>query len=97
MKNRDPALALAMARKSVGLVPESPHIQNTLGVARYRTGDWKAAIAALTRAEELAPNKYLGFNAFFLAMAHWQLGHKDEARAWYDRAVCLDRQTLAQE
>jgi hypothetical protein len=26
-------------------------------------------------------------NAFFLAMAHWQLGHKTEARQWYDRAV----------
>ena len=24
---------------------------------------------------------------FFLAMAHWKLGNKDEARAWYDRAV----------
>jgi hypothetical protein len=27
------------------------------------------------------------FNWFFLAMAHWQLGHKEEARKWYDRAV----------
>jgi hypothetical protein len=24
---------------------------------------------------------------FFLAMAHWRLGHEDEARKWYDRAV----------
>jgi hypothetical protein len=24
---------------------------------------------------------------FFLAMAHWQLGEKDKARAWYDQAV----------
>jgi hypothetical protein len=24
---------------------------------------------------------------FFLAMTHWQLGAKDKARAWYDRAV----------
>ena len=24
---------------------------------------------------------------FFLAMAHWQLGKKDEARQWYDKAV----------
>ena len=27
------------------------------------------------------------FDWFFLAMAHWQLGHKEEARRWYDRAV----------
>ena len=24
---------------------------------------------------------------FFLAMAHWQLGQKDEARKWHDQAV----------
>ena len=23
----------------------------------------------------------------FLAMAHWQLGNKDEARKWYDQGV----------
>ena len=27
------------------------------------------------------------FDFFFLAMAHWQLGHEDEARTWYDQAV----------
>jgi hypothetical protein len=26
-------------------------------------------------------------NAFFIAMAHWQLGEHGEARKWYDRAV----------
>ena len=24
---------------------------------------------------------------FFLGMAHWQIGDKDDARKWYDRAV----------
>jgi hypothetical protein len=24
---------------------------------------------------------------FFLAMAHWQVGEKEEARRWYDKAV----------
>jgi len=24
---------------------------------------------------------------FFLAMAHWQLGEKQQARDWYDRAI----------
>ena len=24
---------------------------------------------------------------FFLAMAHWQLGNKAEARRWYDQAI----------
>jgi hypothetical protein len=26
-------------------------------------------------------------DGFFLTMAHWQLGHKTEARKWYDQAV----------
>src|SRR5262249_16038942 len=87
VKERDPVLAEAMARKAVGLAPKAAGIQNTLGVACYRNGDWNGAIAALMRSEELEPNKHLGFNALFLAMAHRQLGHKDEAGAWYDRAV----------
>jgi hypothetical protein len=29
----------------------------------------------------------LPFNAFFLAMAHWQLGEKEKARDWYAQAV----------
>ena len=27
------------------------------------------------------------FDWFLLAMSHWQLGDKEEARTWYDRAV----------
>ena len=28
-----------------------------------------------------------GFDWFILAMCHWQLGKKDGARKWYDKAV----------
>jgi uncharacterized protein HemY len=55
-------------------------------VAQYRNGDWKAAIKALTRSMEL----HTGGDStdwFFLAMAHWQLGDKTQARSWYDKAV----------
>jgi tetratricopeptide (TPR) repeat protein len=58
-----------------------------LGVAHYRLGDWRQAIATLKKAEELAPGGYLAQNAFFLSMAHWQLGDKEQARKWYDQAV----------
>ena len=34
----------------------------------------------------LCGNK-LAFNAFFLAMAHWQLADKPQAHSWYDKAV----------
>ena len=46
-----------------------------------------AAISALEKSEELGHGTEFGFNAFFLAMAHWQIGHKEEARRWYEKAV----------
>ncbi|HUQ69688.1 MAG TPA: tetratricopeptide repeat protein, partial [Planctomycetaceae bacterium] len=56
------------------------------GVAHYRAGDWKAAIATLEKAIELRKGGDC-FDWLSLAMAHWQLGNKDEARQWNDRAV----------
>jgi Flp pilus assembly protein TadD len=47
----------------------------------------KPAIKTLEKAEELAPGASLAFNAFFLAMAHWQLGDKEQARKQYAQAV----------
>jgi tetratricopeptide (TPR) repeat protein len=83
---RDPARAVELARKATEKQPVASNWQ-TLGVALYRTGQWKAAIEALEKSEVLAPDENLAFNGLFLAMAHWQLGRRDEARLWYDRAV----------
>ena len=66
---------------------ESGDRQNTLGVAHYRASEWNAAIEALNKSEELWAGKCFSFNGFFLAMAHWQLDHADDARDWYHRAV----------
>jgi uncharacterized protein HemY len=64
---------------------------NTLGVAQYRKGDWKAAVEALMKSAQLR-NGGDSFDFFFLAMAHWELNEEEEARAWYDRAVAwMDR------
>jgi WD40 repeat protein/serine/threonine protein kinase len=84
---RDPRRAVALAKRAVELGPESGRFRNTLGVACYRAGDWEAAIAALEKSMELLAGGAESFNTFFLAMAHWQLGEKEEARRWYDRAV----------
>jgi len=85
---RSPARAVELARRAVQLAPEvgTGGCWNTLGVAHYRTGDWKATLAALEKAMQLS-NGGDGTDWFFLAMAHWQLGGKDEARTWYDKAV----------
>jgi hypothetical protein len=57
-----------------------------LGVAQYRSGDWKAAVEALMKSVQLRQGGD-SFDFFFLAMAHWQLNEKEKARAGYDRAV----------
>jgi WD40 repeat protein/serine/threonine protein kinase/tetratricopeptide (TPR) repeat protein len=79
-------LASEMAKKAVELNPGAGHMWNTLGIAQYRAGKWKDAIAALDKSRELRKGGD-GFDWFFLALAHWQLDSKDEARKWYDQAV----------
>src|SRR5262249_13046799 len=86
-KLRDPRRALQLAKKCVKLVPNVATYWTTLGIAYYRAGDWNAAVAALGMSNDLSGEKELGFNALFLAMTHWQLGNKEEACKWYDRAV----------
>ena len=82
----DSQLALRLAKKAVEQEPQAGGYWNTLGVAHYRVGDWKAAIEALEKSMQLRAG---GDPAdwFFLAMAHWQKGEKDQARQWYDKAV----------
>jgi tetratricopeptide (TPR) repeat protein len=88
---RDPKRAVALARKAVELTPMHGNHWNTLGVAHYRAGDWKAAVTALEKSSELAGGTSFNSSAsssdFFLAMAHWQLGDRQQARTWYDKAV----------
>jgi tetratricopeptide (TPR) repeat protein len=72
--------------KAVELEPKQGISWNTLGVALYRAGDWKAAIEALNKSMELR-NGGDSSDWFFLALAHWQLGKQEEARKWYEKAV----------
>ena len=63
-----------------------PCVRHPLALARYRAGDWQGAIAYLRKSMELRSGGD-SYDWFLLAMAHWQLGEKDEARRWYDKAV----------
>ncbi|HEV3339458.1 MAG TPA: tetratricopeptide repeat protein [Pirellulales bacterium] len=83
---RDPAQAVALAKKAVELQPTDGTGWNTLGVAHYRAGEWKAAVEALTKSMELR-SRGDAFDWYFLAMAHQRLGELDEARRWQRRAV----------
>jgi eukaryotic-like serine/threonine-protein kinase len=87
---RNPGEAVALASKAVKLAPGQGSFWNTLGVAHYRNGEWKRAIAALKKSMQLQQGGN-GTDWFFLAMSHWQLGEKAKARQWYDKAVAWMR------
>jgi len=90
-KLRDPARALRLAKTALDLAPEEGNSWNTLGVAQYRAGDWRAALAALEKSMELRSGGD-AHDWLFLAMARWQLGEKGEARKWYDRGAVWTRE-----
>jgi tetratricopeptide (TPR) repeat protein len=85
-KVRDAARGVELAETAVKLAPDLGNIWNTLGVAHYYAGNYQAAIEALNKSVEL---RHGGDSTdwFFLAMAEWQLGNKDAARKWYDKAI----------
>jgi serine/threonine protein kinase len=83
---RDAQRAVEVAKTVVERAPrEGPYLA-TLGAAHFAAGNYSAAVRALEEAVCL-PNGQTSQALYFLAMAHWQLGEKDAARKWYDRAV----------
>jgi WD40 repeat protein/serine/threonine protein kinase len=72
-------LAVRRAERAAQVLPWDPEIVNTLGVAQYRAGEWKAALATLERAAAMRERPSTA-DLTFLAMAHQRLGDVDAAR-----------------
>lgn len=85
-KSRNPKVAIELAERAVKLSPREVGYWNTLGVARYRRGNWEEAIEALNKSVDLRKGGD-SFDWFFLAMAHGQLGHKDKAQQHFQQTV----------
>ncbi len=83
---RDAPLAVRLAKKAVAARPQAANYRNTLGVAHYRNGEDRVAVAELETSMSLLAGGS-SFDWFFLAMAHWRLGEREQARMWFDRAV----------
>jgi serine/threonine protein kinase/tetratricopeptide (TPR) repeat protein len=83
---RDAPDAVRLAQKATKIRPQSDVAWQCLGWAQYRSAQWQASIEAQERSCALQNGGDEG-QWLYLAMAHWQLGHKDEARKWFDRAA----------
>jgi serine/threonine protein kinase/Tfp pilus assembly protein PilF len=85
--------AAECAAKAVETDPKASMGWTALGVARYREHQWQEARIALEKSLQLATDSSQwwrwadAINWYVLAMTHWQLGQKDQARTCYDRAV----------
>jgi tetratricopeptide (TPR) repeat protein len=83
---RDPARAVRHAERALDLRPETGVFWTCLGIAQFRAGQWQAAAEACEKALRLRPDCD-GFEWFFLAMAQWRLGQKEQARQSYASGV----------
>jgi eukaryotic-like serine/threonine-protein kinase len=84
-KFRDSSRAVELGTEAVRRAPKDGNCWITLGVAQYRAGNWKPARESLEKAMPLR-NGGNCTDWFFLAMVHWKLGDKTQARQWYDKA-----------
>jgi hypothetical protein len=79
-----------LAKEAIQIASKGINFSGTLGVASYRAADFPAAVTELEKAIEFwvnsDPRNSCNY-AMFLAMAHWQLDHKSEARHWYNQAI----------
>jgi hypothetical protein len=83
---RDAALATQIARQLIAKRPTDPDPSLMLGCALYRSGDFKGAVTAFKKRAE--PNHGRSNSAnLFLAMAHWRLDQKAQARQCFERCV----------
>jgi eukaryotic-like serine/threonine-protein kinase len=82
----DSIRAVKLARTATSLAPANGAYWNTLGVAHYRAGDWKAASAALEQSMRLRSGGD-AYDWIFLAMARSRLGDFKDARTSYDRSI----------
>ncbi|RUL89567.1 protein kinase domain-containing protein [Tautonia sociabilis] len=83
---RDPDEAIRLAERAIALDPTVASYWNTLGVAYYRAGRLKDALASLQTSMDLSDGGN-GFDWFVLAMTLWKLGDRDAAELHYARAV----------
>lgn len=83
-------------KRHLSAQPNNGAALNSLGVARYRLGEYEQAIADLLRSEELMDGND-AFNLFFIAMSQWQLGKREDALKTLDEAISWTKEHAAND
>jgi serine/threonine protein kinase len=85
---RDPARAARFVEQCIAAKPDAWQFWNTLGVVRYRNGDWKGTITAMEKASQMNGGTDAG-DFLLQAMAYWHLEKPSLARKSFQTAVKL--------
>jgi tetratricopeptide (TPR) repeat protein len=85
---------LRLAEQAVASDPRNADCMNTLGTVLYRAGRFEAAVQRLNQSIALQGQGGTVWDWLFLAMAHHRLGHPEEARRWFEKAVPVFEQAL---
>ena len=82
---RDGPQAVIHGNRAIELNPTANN-WNNLGVAQYRAGNWEKAVECLKKADSMIEGGDRD-HRFFLVMAHWQLGNREQSRHYYSQAI----------
>jgi tetratricopeptide (TPR) repeat protein len=83
----DRGQAVELAKKAVAARPKFGWHLHTLALAHYRAGQLDRAVRRLKESMEVDPGWCHVLNWLPLAMAHYHLGHAEEAQQWLDKGV----------
>jgi tetratricopeptide (TPR) repeat protein len=81
-------LALDAVQRALAEKPDTPAFTNTLGVLKFRLGDYEGALESLAISNAHYSKEYEGgapCDLAFMAMTHHKLGHTQEARALMEK------------
>jgi serine/threonine protein kinase/WD40 repeat protein len=84
---RDGKTAVLLAEKAVRNEPKNPLYRNTLGLAYYRTGQYRQAVEILRPNLQSQGASDLTYDLYILAMSCHRLGETERARDYYIWAV----------
>jgi tetratricopeptide (TPR) repeat protein len=82
-----PLQLVRMAEELVTGSPEGEFTLTLLTLALYRAGQFDRALRSAVATMDADSEGGQGIHALLLAMAHYRLGHRDEARQWLARGV----------